>query len=338
MHKVRFIATIMILACGSYNGAALAQSQREPAPTSGSPLFWNIDKVLDWYVGHVTRHYDLTETQEQYTRGLLTNKVKSFLKDYEKDVRSLTGEILDYTFKREIPPPEIAMEWAKQGGPLFQAIKKEIIDGNMLWRKILNDEQLRKHDRDLELMNKQFKAFEERLKGWEKGEVLESDFTGKKKIGPKPRVKNHEDAWTYYVRSFIRLYNLDPGQSQSAYSALRGMRNRARDYRKAKKEEFATIKARLDELYKNEPSSDADQLQAYQNEIRKLIKRRIDLERPLSEQMFPELKAKLNKIPTAEQKRVRKQLMAKLRTRYSKKDASTKPAATSQPATATAPQ
>ncbi|UCD28456.1 MAG: hypothetical protein JSV03_15450, partial [Planctomycetota bacterium] len=227
MRKVSTIASLAILTIGLQAGTTLAQDQQNTSAMSGSPLFWNVDKVLDLYVSHVTRYYDLDEDQEIYTKALLTRRVKAFLKDYEKDVRSLAGDMIEYQFKRELPPPEIAREWARNGKPLYQAIKEEIINGNMQWRRILRDDQLQKHDRDLELMKKQFKAFEERLDRWEKGDVRLSDF-GYKTIGPRPpSIKKHDDAWTYYVRSFIRLYNLDAGQSQSAYSALREMRNRA---------------------------------------------------------------------------------------------------------------
>ena len=105
MPKVRIIASFLVIIFGPYTGSTFAQAQQDQIAISGSPLFWNIDKVLDLYVGHVTRYYNLNDAQEIYTRKLLTSKVKRFLKDYEKDVRSLAGEMLDYQFKRELPPP-----------------------------------------------------------------------------------------------------------------------------------------------------------------------------------------------------------------------------------------
>jgi len=330
MRRTLTFTSLLIIVITLNFGITSAKAQDRSHPTAGPAWSWNIEGVLDWYVGHVTRYYNLTEAQETYTRGLLTSRTKSFLQDYEKDVRSIAGDIIDYQRRRQLPPPEIAMEWAKNGTPLFKAIRKEILDGNELWRKVLDDDQRRQHDRDMEEMKKNFDTFEQTLKRWSRGEVSSKDF-GWKDIGKKPPSIPPEDAWTFFVRKFIRDYNLNPSQSESAYSVLRIMQKRAGAYREKYKNEFDRTKNRLSELHGTKPQADPDALEAYQNEIRKLNKRQADLIKPISK-MFPELKHELEKIPTSEQRKAYEAPRKKLRALYGPKKPATKPAQ-SQPVT-----
>ena len=123
-----------MVTCGA---AAVAQNQpgtRAPAskknPYAGSPLTWGVEPIIDNYVSQMTRYYNLTPDQEEYTRQLLTQRVKRFLNDYEKDVRTLFAEYWYLQLRGEAPSIEEAKDLARRGGPLVAAIKKEILDGN----------------------------------------------------------------------------------------------------------------------------------------------------------------------------------------------------------------
>jgi len=332
MRKNGIVTVVLVMVVGLFVGLRVSHAQQQKkSPVQGSPLIWKIDSILDWYVSHITQYYNLNEAQENYTRKLLTVRVKKFLKDYETDVRSLAAEMLDYQFKRELPPPEIAQDWANRGLPLYQAIREEIINGNMTWRQILTEEQKAKHDKDLELMKKQFGSFEKRLNRWKNGEVRPSDF-GLTRISERPVIRKSEDAWIHYVQRFIRIYKLDTSQSEVAYSIYREMQKRAADYRNEHKDEFASLDKKLKERYAAKPKAEPEQIRAKQKAIQELNKRRLALEKPISKDMFNELKAKLEKIPTAEQRRDREEIVAKLRERYKKAQAATQPATGTQPA------
>jgi hypothetical protein len=311
------------------NGAPAAQQ----APARNSPLYWSVNTILDSYVQQMGRYYSLTPAQQEYTKDLLNQRVKRFLTDYEKDVRWLAEEMWDYYGKGEMPPAEIAKEWGTRAKPLMSAIRHEIIDGNMKWREILTDEQRKQHDKDLDLMNKQFDEWEQKFDRWSKGDVQPSDFPGM--LSHQPRtVRKSEDAWEYYVRNFITIYNLDEGQKQTAYSVLRTLREEAGHYRDAHKEEYAKIDSGEAEASGAAKKSDPEEIKKSLEVNRKRMAERRELDKPIAG-MFIRLKTQLNEIPTSEQRQARDQKLAKLES-ISRRGTTRPAGATSQPASAPA--
>lgn len=277
---------------------------RQQDPFRGDPLTWSVEAIMDRYVSEMTRHYNLSERQEKFTRELMTQRVKRFLGEYEKDVRWMSFEVLDYQMKGEMPPVEILREWGRRGQPMLTAIRGEIIEGNMRWREVLTPEQRQKHDADLEVLNSQFDMLEERLDRWSRGVVEEGDFPGRVSEGVRTvKVRKSEDAWTFYVRKFIQDYNLDEGQRRTAYSLLNELQRDARRYRESKAAEFAEIETKEAEFGAAGPQRNPEDLKKARAEFAKLRERRQELEKPISEGMFNRLKNGLENIPTADQRR-----------------------------------
>lgn len=298
--------------------AAVATAQQNPAniPTdrqssTTSPLYWGVDTIMENYLKQMTRYYNLTKEQEEYTRALMNKRVKQFLNDYEKDVRWLAAEMFDYQVRREMPPTEIAREWGSRGTPLLNAIRQQVFDGNEEWRKVLNEEQRRQHDRDLEQMRKEFDRLEEKFQRWSSGDIRATDFPGA--VSAQPRtVRRSEDAWQYYVRWFIQQYDLDEGQKQTAYSVLREMREEAVKYREAHKDEYARLEAAEAHVAASGPKTDPDELKRLKDENAKMAERRRELDRPISVGMFNRLKTHLEGIPTSDQRQAREGKLSRL--------------------------
>ena len=82
--------------------------QEQPALKGQNPLTWDAESVIEIWIRGMTRQYQLDEKQEKFTRRLLTQRVKKFLKEYERETRSLLAEYWDYQMTREMPPPEAA--------------------------------------------------------------------------------------------------------------------------------------------------------------------------------------------------------------------------------------
>ncbi len=307
------ILPAMLLAVASRSVAA-AEPKAAKDTYSESPLIWSADAIMDRFVDHMTRYYNLDETQQKYTKGLMTQKVKRFLTDYEQDVRWLAYDMWDYQQKGEVPPPEIAREWGRRGGPLIKAIRKEIIDGNMEWREILTDEQKRKHDRDLRIMNEQFDEMESKADRWSRGEIRPSDLRNTRGLVNNDVyvVRKSEDAWTSYVRSFAQLYELDEGQRNTAYSLLRQLKERARQYRESNKAEFDQIEKQKNELTAGARKNDPQERKQASEAFARLREKREKLEKPISDDMFAELKRKLEQIPTDNQRKARQAVRDKL--------------------------
>ena len=313
-------------------------------PYLGSPLTWSVEPIIDNYVGQMTRYYNLTKDQEEYTRQLLTQRVKRFLNDYEGDVRSLFHEYMYLQVEGKMPTAEQAKELARRGGPLVAAMKKEILDGNKKWREILDEKQQKIHDRDLEQMNRTFDELDERINRWSKGDVRPTDFPGSNtRLGPLPqKPMPPEDAWQFKVNSFIMEYNLDAGQRETAQSILRELRGEATRYRERNKEKLSALNARVQEITDSGPKTDPDERKKAAETVKKVYEEINTVERPIREDLWRQLLSRLDRIPTEEQRRLRKEkqdrLIAKVTAgkRVETRPADTRPES-SRPAATTSP-
>ncbi len=311
----------------------LAQNRQTNA-FSGSPLGWEIDSVMEVYVSNISRHYNLDESQSKYTRALLTKRVKSFLQNYEKDVRDIMAEYLTYQISQKVPPPEVAKEFAQRAEPLVEAMKQEIYKGNQEWRNILSEDQKRVHDRDLQQMDQFFEKLNKQLDNWSQGKVDEPiDLSGRRTVSNHPQILNPEDAWDYYVNSFVYRYNLDQGQRETAYSILREMKDEARRLREARGSDFERVERRRKELNEQITKQDGAEIaQEYQKKMVELNADKQRLEAPIRG-LFNKLKERLETIPNADQRRAYDARMAGLKKFIDKKrESETKPAAETQPA------
>ena len=346
--KKRIILVTVLVCVAVLMGTGYAQQPAEQPPnpnlkqaTAGSPLVWDVDLILRPYVKALTRYYNLNEDQEKYTQLLLTQRVKRFLSDHERDTRSLFGEYWDYQKNGQLPPPEAAKEFAQRAQPLMAAMYKEIVDGNMKWREILNDEQKKQHDKDLGGIDKTFKELDEKLTRWSKGDVQPTDMPST--VGEQPRaIMKPEDAWQYYVRMFIVDYRLDEAQQAASWSVLEDLRKEASAYRLAHKDAFTELEAKYLELAQADPKTDPKELEKVRSKREALDKKREQLEGSISVGMFNRLKQKLSVIPRSDQReayekqkvqldKVAKQARAELEARIASQPAS-QPAA-SQPTT-----
>ncbi len=314
--RLRFVAAA--LAAGAFVSVSpLVQAQVQPErppnghrPAAGGGAgFWNPEFMMDLYVKALTRSYNLTPDQEEYTRKLLTKRVREFLKTHETDLRTLMFEMFEFQGKRQLPPSETAKQWAEMGQPIFKDARKAILDGNKEWREILDEKQRQRHDQDMAMMERQFKVMEERLNRWEKGDIQPEDFTpagSRGQIGGEPpwTESRPEDTWEMYLRAFAVRYGLDDSQKETAQSVLRECRDRARDYREKHKAETDEIDAKMKELKESRSKQGAskESLAEAAKQLDELRAKKVELEKPISQGIFAEFKHRLDQIPTKEQK------------------------------------
>ncbi len=324
------ISIIGVVCCAAL--PCLAQNRSTNA-FSGSPLGWEIDSVMEVYVSNISRHYNLDESQSKYTRALLTKRVKSFLQNYEKDVRDVMAEFMIYQGSQRLPSPEVAKEFAQRATPLIEAMKQEIYKGNQEWRNILNDDQKKVHDRDLQQMDDFFEKLNKQLDNWSEGKVESLDLSGRRTVSNRPQMLNPEDAWDYYVNSFVYRYGLDQGQRETAYSILREMKDEARRLREARGPEFERIATRRKELNEQLTKQDgSNNIEEYQKKMLEISAEKQKLETPIRG-LFNKLKERLETIPNADQRRAYDTRMAGLKKFMDKKhESETKPASETQPA------
>jgi len=331
------VSLVIILAGRGF--AQENQSGNAP-PADNNPMGWQVDSLMKHAVNQIARQYNLDEKQQEYTQKLMTRRVKGFLQHNERDLRILFSEWWDYQLGGQTPPPEAAKDFARRAAPLFAAMHQEIIDGNMKWREVLNEEQRKRHDQDLQGIDKAFEQYDKQFQRWAKGEFQPGDFGSRVSSQPRPIMKS-EDAWQYYVRHFIQDYRLDEGQQQTAYSALRRMREEAAAYREARKQEFAELESKYNELAEAAPKTDPEELEKAKRARKELDERRERLEREITTSMFERLKKELDGIPRDDQRKAFERRVANLKEVEKKARAAyvarTQPAAASQPESQPAP-
>jgi hypothetical protein len=359
------------LTCGS---AAFGQVPEQPpkpgednTPTArtnpNDPMGWNVEAMMEEAVLQISRRYNLNKAQEEYTRLLLTRRAKEFLKLYEDDVRTLLKENVDFRIGLKPGTKEALMDWAQRAGPVFNAAKEAILDGNKEWREILTEEQRKTHDADLTQMNSNFKNLEVALDSWKKGTgpslgPIQQTSTQAGNAGQSTGLVSQnavsrnvllEDNWKAYVDKFIQIYKFDEKQQNAALSGIhKETLGQAKKYREKRQGDFESIESQLAVLAKDPKASDRREM---------LQRQKVKLEEPLRT-MFVHLDERLKTLPRDDQragaeaaqmqvlqvmfdelsgKRLKELPGSGTRTRVSTQPASTQPAstqaATTQPAT-----
>jgi hypothetical protein len=318
-----------------------AQQSERKAPWE----LWPTDKMIDMACDQIGRRYDLTPEQDEYTRALMSQRVKRFLGTYESEIRALLKEAWTLRLKGDTPTTETAKAWAERAAPIFEAAKKEILEGNQEWREVLNEQQQRIHDVDMRVMDVNFRVTAQRLDRWRAGgfdasrDWARGGFLGAM-AGPQrstsqpdirreprmPRVQ--EDYWEQYVRRFIQNYKLDESQTQAAQSILSECTQRAKEYRQGRRQQFEKANTRYREALAATPRN--------LESIREARRQVSELNRPIKE-LFRELRDRLDDIPTAAQKQAydstRQERIARIRKQWEERRTRMQSGSSTQPTT-----
>jgi len=280
-----------------------------------NPELWNVDAMMEEAALQIARRYNLSRSQEEYTRLLLTKRTRQFLETYEVDVRELLKESIDLRIGTKPASIEAYMKWAARAAPIYQAASKAILEGNEEWREILDDSQKKTHDADMALMRTNFTQVSKTMEDWRKGftpvgksptlppegespvagssvgNPLKSDMPKGGMTKPPVQIKRQsmEDSWLAYVNIFIDAYRLDEKQSVAARDKIhKDMRELAIKYREKRKAEFEKLDA---DAKAPDPKSKSQDF----------AKRRSELERPLRE-MFISMDRRLNQLLDSKQR------------------------------------
>ncbi len=267
------------------------------------PTLWDVDRMMEDAVLQITRRYNLNKAQENYTRLLLTERVREFLDDYEADVRELLQQSIDMRANRVDNGPTALMEWALRAAPLYEGAKNAILDGNEEWGQILDPEQKKTHDQDLSLMRTNFVNVARTLDTWMegKGKMPGARPTTAVGNGTLARHDNRvsqpiaavmadqiEDDWMAYVTQFIAAFKLDDKQQIAAREKIHKEQfARAGQYRRKEKKKFDQISALR--AAKDGKITSAE-----------LGRRKRELERPIY-MLFIDMDRRLQRLPNTKQ-------------------------------------
>ncbi len=280
---------------------------------------WNVDSMMEQAVDNISRRYNLNANQKEITKKMLVKEVTNFLGEHD-NIWPLVRDLGRYQIKGEAPEGEIARRIGENAQPLLEDIRETILRCNEDWDSILNEEQKTLHDWDLNDMEQTFSKMDENFTAMREGKARNpgifpapNDHQEKAprvaKAPPKSfkpelsddartgRNRPQEDMWDTYVQTFIKRYQLDEAQSESARSILRECKTRASAYRLSKDRDFAEAKKRLKDVRdsKQSPTITKTKEKVWTQVLQKLRKPVDDL--------FEELKDRLAKIPTSAQRK-----------------------------------
>lgn len=170
--------------------AAHAAPQDDDDANGYAAILDNVDLLITNYGRFLSRKYDLTPEQEEYTLQMLREKSHSFLDKHDGELRKLVGRLFEVRAGGAMAPDEL-IAWGKKAEPLYHEAKGIVLDGNHEWRGILTDEQKKIHDEDLKLMEQSFEMTEEQLGRIVDGTMTVDEFRNPRRTSRTPsRSKN----------------------------------------------------------------------------------------------------------------------------------------------------
>ncbi|KAB2948909.1 MAG: hypothetical protein F9K17_04945 [Phycisphaerae bacterium] len=285
-----------------------AASKDKAAPASGDDML-GLEKILDAITKNLTVRYNLSEDQAVFTRDLLGTRVRKFLQEHQREAWPILRELMHYQMNGETPDAAAAKRIAEAAVPLFEKAKQAIIDGNNAWRGILTDEQKVKHDYDYKMMvESQFPFVDGRFKEWKEGKAESGSL-----FPPAPQAKDpneppkpprpspstsplqqdaaNKDRFTAFTDEFIKVCQLDEGQTTAARSVLTEILAKFEAYTNQQKAERQKLAA---EIRKALIEGDAVKQKALEEQERALIE-------PI-EQLYEDLVSRLEAQLRAEQR------------------------------------
>jgi|CXWL01.1.fsa_nt_gi hypothetical protein len=265
--------------------------------------------------------YDLDDQQREKTRKVVVQRWTKFLDDNREDIQPLTNEFLE--MRMEITPPTKThvQEWARRARPFFDKATKQIEEGTSEYREILRPNQRIKFEIDAIQMKVGLGFAQQKFTQWEKGEFEPDDFW--EPIGPDREARRDErrrrrkereakdteqeekrhaidrqpadpidlelDSWQRYAADFISMYGLDPGQRTTVLSCLTELRDRATAHRDRYRDEINRLEGKI----ASNRGAD-DELAEIKDQLNRLYG-------PIDE-MFKELQARIEQVPTGDQR------------------------------------
>lgn len=254
-----------------------------------NPELWNVEMMMEEAVLQISRRYNLNKAQEDYTRLLLVKRVTAFLDKHEPEVRELLKESIDLRLGKKAGTAESYAKWALRAAPVYAEAQSAILEGNEEWGAILNDDQKKIHQNDLNQMKSNFQNVDRLLEGWKAGkgpnlpvQANQTIQSGNSATGQQGRVSDPqapivqrlvEDNWLAYVNRFINTYNFDDKQKIAARDKIyKDIRDEVVKYREKRKDEFAKLDAEA-----LSPKSKPEEIERRRNELEKPIQERFVL-------------------------------------------------------------
>ncbi len=277
--------------------------------------------VLKRWARQVGDRYELDADQQAHVDRAVVDRWTGFLTEHRKTIQPIFNEFLELRMEVEPPAKDSVVAWAQQSEQAFDMVRKELALATQDVREVLTARQRIKFEVDMLAFGSALELAKQRLERFKQGDFEPQEFwtptaTQRRKrrekrsrqreinadrsasaIGksvetqqpPTDQIMLELNRWQAYVTEFISLYELDEGQRNAAISYLRELSQRALDHRNRYHDDIEKLEQRI-----AENTSEGLALEQINKDLTKLYG-------PIDD-MFAELQARLNNIPTANQR------------------------------------
>lgn len=280
---------------------------------------WDVRGRIDTVVGQLSTRYQLSPDQraelgKRVWRDTITMTTRSF-----PAVLPTLKDMLETRTSGEPFTAEQVSQWMRTIRPIMKRNLTYVQGSISEFRESLTPAQCAILDRDLVAADRRITTWFTHMRVWERGQWTPEDWglqgdaihrraaNRPQLAGRKPRAQRQrtappaeivspsgrrmtrdQDPWAQHVQRFITRYKLDEGQQTSAWSIYEELRSRADQWLASHADELAKIEALA-----------RDGVDA---ESRRAAEKRLDEQTEVVQQMFEELKSRLDDLLTSDQR------------------------------------
>jgi hypothetical protein len=231
---------------------------------------WEFDRRIDKLVERVAERYDLSEANTARVKSMVYRESFGLIWNNAPVLFQQTREYVGQRLRGEPITPEEVARWVEESESLtedWDQRRERLVEG---LRSAVDEHHRDLFEQDLQSLRRREEAVEKLRETWARGEWKPEDWglqndpiqqgraaaagvsgpgftpierAAMQRSGQRPNVYYDWDpaTWEAYVRTFITLYQLDPGQVTAAESILAELLGRAADYVRAHHAELTEV-------------------------------------------------------------------------------------------------
>lgn len=231
---------------------------------------WEFDRRIDKLVERVADRYELSEANAARVKSMVYRESFGLIWNNAPVLFQQTREYVGQRLRGEPITPEQVAQWVEESESLmadWDQRRDRLVEG---LSSAVDERHRELFEQDMQSLRRREGAVQKLRETWARGEWKPEDWglqndpiqrggavaagvsgpgfspierAAMQRLGQRPAVYYDWDpsTWEAYVRSFIALYQLDPGQITAAESILAELLARAADYVRAHHPELAEV-------------------------------------------------------------------------------------------------
>ena len=291
-----------------------ASAQEPTNPAAALEGFWPSERQMELlllrWADMGTNKYDLDEQQMKQMRENVLERWPRFFAEHREQIQPVLNEWIEMRIGMEPPPQERVQAWSAQAEPIFEEFATEFDEGAREFREVLKPMQRAKFELEMLQFGVGMQVARAKLTQWKEGKYEEEEFwemppsefrrrraarQAQRVEGAAPKAVRDDQIgrelgrWDRFVAEFIDAYALDESQQTTANSLLNELKERAIAHRDRNRDRIFKLEERIAAGKEGE------------DELAEIKRQLVELYGPIDD-MFTELKNRLEALPTTEQR------------------------------------